>query len=191
MFSIQEIIKQRRAVYPKSYLEKQIPKKLIEQILELANWAPTHKRTEPWRFKVFHSAESRSQLSEYVADAMKTYAKPGRFNPDKQVRMKKKIQKAGCIIAIVMQRDPNESVPEWEEIASVSCAVQNMWLACTDMGIGAYWSSPSFIVNHNHDFLHLESDEKCLGLFYMGWLDPKTPLVARRGDMSEKVRWID
>ena len=41
-----------------------------------------------------------------------------------------------------MQRDPGERIPEWEELASVACAVQNMWLSATSYGIGAYWSSP-------------------------------------------------
>ena len=190
MSSIFDTIKQRRAVYPKSYLDKQIPKELIQQILEMANWAPTHKRTEPWRFRVFQTQSSRNELSVNVAEAMEAMAKPGKFNPEKQARMRRKIQKAGCVIAIVLQRDLRESLPEWEEIAAVACAVQNMWLACTELGIGAYWSSPSFLTNHNHDFLFLESGQRCLGLFYMGWKDQQAPVVAQRGDIADKVRWI-
>lgn len=191
MSSIFEIIPTRRAVYPKNYLDKQIPVSVINQILAMANWAPTHKRTEPWRFKVFHSQSSRLVLSHQVADAMELHAKPGKFSPEKQSRMRNKIQKAGCVMAIVMKRDPNESLPEWEEIASVAMAVQNMWLACSELGIGAYWSSPSFITQHHPEYLHLESGERCLGLFYMGWQDPDAPLVARRGAMHDKVKWID
>ena len=44
-----------------------------------------------------------------------------------------------------MQRDPNESIPEWEEIASVSMSVQNMWLMATNLNIGGYWSSTKLI----------------------------------------------
>ena len=41
-------------------------------------------------------------------------------------------------------------VPEWEEIAAVSMAVQNMYLTCTANNIGCYWSSPK-IVDHLND----------------------------------------
>ena len=44
-----------------------------------------------------------------------------------------------------MQRDPKESVPEWEEIASVAMAVQNMWLMAQELNLGGYWSSPLII----------------------------------------------
>lgn len=48
------IIKHRRSIYPYQYEKsKAIPDKIIWQILENANRAPTHKQTEPWRFTVF------------------------------------------------------------------------------------------------------------------------------------------
>ena len=39
----------------------------IEQILENANWAPNHKKTEPWRFKVFRGA-ALERLSDYLGE---------------------------------------------------------------------------------------------------------------------------
>jgi nitroreductase len=45
-------------------------------------------------------------------------------------------------------------VPEWEEIAAVSMAVQNMYLTCTANNIGCYWSSPK-IVDHLKESLTL------------------------------------
>ena len=63
MQTISELIRRRRAVFPKTYLPgKPIEKAMIEQLLENANWAPTHRLTEPWRFQVFHSEESRREL---------------------------------------------------------------------------------------------------------------------------------
>ena len=143
MNSIIDIIKRRRAIYPKEYESALIPKELIEQILEAANWAPTHKRTEPWRFKIF-LGKAKERFADQVATAMEAFTSADRFNPQKQEKSKRKINKSACVIAICMQRDPEEQLPEWEEIAAVSCAVQNMWLACTEIGIGAYWSSPFF-----------------------------------------------
>ena len=52
---LNSIIKERRSVFPASYIPKEIPKHVIEQILENANYAPTHKLTQPWRFVVLRN----------------------------------------------------------------------------------------------------------------------------------------
>ncbi|MDZ7605565.1 MAG: nitroreductase family protein [Cyclobacteriaceae bacterium] len=51
--NLNDIIKNRRATPPKFLVKKEIPRDVIQQMLENANWAPTHKNTEPWRFKVY------------------------------------------------------------------------------------------------------------------------------------------
>jgi hypothetical protein len=76
-----------------------------------------------------------------------------------------KINKADAVISIVVNF--SGMVPEWEEIAAVSMAVQNMYLTCTANEIGCYWSSPK-IVDHLKESLTIEENQKCLGLFYMG-----------------------
>ena len=43
----------RRSVYPKDYLPGRVDDAIVMKMLELADRAPTHKRTEPWRFTVF------------------------------------------------------------------------------------------------------------------------------------------
>jgi nitroreductase len=58
-------------------------------------------------------------------------------------------------------------LPEWEEIAATSMAVQNMYLTCTANQIGCYWSSHT-VINHLGGFLNLEENQRCLGLFYLG-----------------------
>ena len=66
---INELIRRRRAIYPKNYLpEKPVSREILEQLLENANWAPTHKLTEPWRFRVFHSENARRQLGAYLSE---------------------------------------------------------------------------------------------------------------------------
>ena len=47
-----DLIAKRRSIFPVQYNDKPIDKETLEKILEAANWAPTHKKTEPWRFKV-------------------------------------------------------------------------------------------------------------------------------------------
>ncbi|MDX1326244.1 MAG: nitroreductase family protein, partial [Arenibacter sp.] len=47
-----DVIKERRSVFPAQYNGTPIAKEDIEKVLEAANCAPTHRKTEPWRFKV-------------------------------------------------------------------------------------------------------------------------------------------
>ncbi|HLV92084.1 MAG TPA: nitroreductase [Aequorivita sp.] len=183
---IKDIIKNRRAVFPVQYNEQSITKEEITTVLEAANWAPTHRRTEPWRFKVFHG-ESQKALGEFMAETYKATAE--KFSERTYEKMKENPVKAGCIIAICMQRDPKEGVPEWEEIASTAMAVQNMWLTASEMKIGTYWSSPS-VKKHLGKFVDLAEGERCLGFFYMGRYDDELPEGTRNTTIEEKTTWI-
>ena len=97
--------------------------------------------------------------------------------------------KAGCVIAICMQRDPKASLPEWEEIAATAMAVQNMWLTAHGMNIGAYWASPG-VIKYMDKFIHLEEGEQCLGFFYMGKYDEELPEGTRKSTIEEKTTWV-
>ena len=79
-----------------------------------------------------------------------------------------KINKANVIVSIVVNF--SGMLPEWEEIAAVSMAVQNMYLTCTANNLGCYWSSPK-IVEQLQESLTIKENQKCLGLFYMGKLE--------------------
>lgn len=184
---LNELIKQRRAVYPQYYNDKPISRKVIEQILENARWAPTHKLTQPWRFKVL-TGKALDQLSEYLGEYYKQNTPPGEFSQKKFNKVVQKPLKSACVIAICMMRDAQQRVPEWKELAAVACAVENMWLSCTAYGIGCYWSSPESVVK-GPELLKLAEGEKCLGLFYMGYYDNPLPPTPR-DPIETKTTWI-
>ncbi len=183
---LQNIIKKRRAVFPMQYNQIPITKKQILQILESANWAPTHKRTEPWRFKVLQG-KSLERLGEFLAEKFKETTT--NFSEFQYNKLKENTTKASCIIAICMQRDLKESLPEWEEIASTAMAVQNMWLLCTEMNIGAYWSSPG-LIKFADEFFDLAEGERCLGFFYMGNYDDSPAEGFRKSPIEDKTVWL-
>ncbi len=181
-----DLIKNRRSVFPAQYNNKVLDKETIQKILDAANWAPTHKKTEPWRFKVMQG-ESQTQLGLFLASKYRELEeKPKEF---KIKKLTENPQKAGAIIAICMQRDPDARVPEWEEIAAVAMAVQNMWLCCTSLNIGCYWSSPG-LIRFMDEFFDLNEGEKCLGFFYMGHYDEEIPF-SDRTPIADKITWLD
>ena len=185
---ILDLIKKRRSVFPAQYTSNTlIDKSILLKILEAANWAPTHRKTEPWRFKVVEG-ESKMKLAEFVVEETQ------KLNPDlssfKKKKTFQKFEASSAVIVICMQRDLKESVPEWEEIAATAMAVQNMWLACTEEQIGAYWSSPK-VINQFHNFFNFNPGERCLGLFYMGHYQDELTAGGRKSSIKEKTEWLE
>lgn len=181
-----DLIKRRRSVFPAQYNGREVAKETIEKLLEAANWAPNHKKTEPWRFKVL-TGESKNRLGDFLSKKYQEVdPKP------KQIKIKKlqeNPQRAGAIIAICMQRDSSESLPEWEEIAATAMAVQNMWLCCAEMDLGCYWSSPG-LIKFMDEFFEMADGKRCLGFFYLGYYHDTIPDVSRN-PIADKVVWLD
>lgn len=187
---ISDIIKHRRSVFPAQYNDQPISKTLLQTILNNANWAPTHRLTEPWRFKVIQK-EAKNRLGQFLADKYKAITPDQAFSEFKYNKIQKKCAQSDTILLICMQRDPKEQVPEWEEVASVAMAVQNMWLTCSTHGVGCYWSTPKMI-EHMNEFVTLGAGETCLGLFYMGHYTPVgDQMTTKRHPIEEKVVWME
>lgn len=164
---LKQIIEQRRSIFPKDYTETGISQEIIDEILNSATFAPNHKRTKPWRFKIFRG-EEKAKLALEMQEIYRSTQAPQVFLEKKYQDIGFKINKADTVISIVVNF--SGLVPEWEEIAAVSMAVQNMYLTCTANKIGCYWSSPK-LVDHLKNALQIEENQKCLGLFYMGNID--------------------
>ena len=181
---LQELIKQRRSIFPDSYLEQELSKETLLRILECANTAPTHKLTQPWRFTVFRG-KGLAQLADKLASLYQQHTPADRFLQKKYDATKRKVLRSAAVIAINIHY--SGEVPEWEELAATACAVQNLWLAASAEGVGGYWSSPGTI-KHMHDFLGLSAHEACLGFFYMGYHN-EAPRQANRAPVAETIRW--
>lgn len=185
--SVSELIQNRRAMPPRLFAKKDIPKEVIEKLLESANWAPNHKKTEPWRFKVY-IGKAKAELAEKAYTLLKAKQAEGfSVAPEKVEKFKSTMERVPVAIAIVLQRDRGERLPEWEEIAAVSMAVQNMWLHATALDLGAFWATPAFIDLFD-EILEIEEGQKCLGFFYVGHIMVDYPSPGR-GDVKAKVEW--
>ncbi len=186
---LSSLIRTRRSVFPEVYNDQPIKKEVLLDLLENANWAPNHAKTEPWQFKIFQG-ESLKQLSDYMSNWYENNIPQEKYSKVKHKKMTNRPLQSQCVIAICMKRDEKERIPEWEEIAAVACAVQNMWLTCTTYGIGSYWSSPRAITEDAVDFLKLKERERCLGLFYMGYYDTSILMKSERKPIEDKIEWM-
>lgn len=161
---LKNIIESRRSTFPKDYTGEEIPPHILDEILHSAKFAPSHKRTKPWRFKSFRGLE-KTELAEKFAEIYKTTTRPEVFLEKKYLDIPEKIRKTDTVLAIIVNF--SDLVPEWEEVAAVAMAVQNMYLTCAANNVGCYWSSPG-LKDSVGDFIGLEENQKCLGFFYMG-----------------------
>ncbi len=177
-----KIIQSRKSIFPKDFTGELIEKDVVMQLLENANYAPTHKLTQPWIFKIFSQKSKNLLLNEIIKITPE-------ISIEKKNKLKNKIEKSSHIICICMKKN-NSILPEWEEIAATSMAVQNLWLSCYETKIGGYWSTPKYIASLN-DFLSLKNDEVCLGLFYLGVHNVSNFRKTNRKNISEKVKWYD
>ena len=185
---IKEGIANRRSIYTNMFTGESIDDKIIEEMLELANLAPTHRLTQPWRFNIY-KGEAIEKLSFELANTYKNESeKKGTFDLEKYQRIKTKMDNCSHVISIGMKR--NEIVPEYEEIAAVACAVQNMWILASSYKVGCYWSS---LAHENYDVLKpyfdLEQNDKLMGFLMIGKYKLDKWPITRRDDIKTKIKW--
>lgn len=180
-------LRERRSVFPAQYTGELIDDQIIWEILKDANNAPSHRHTEPWRFKVYADS-SKLRLCQDLADAYKANSTPDQFSEIKYVKTIKKAELSSHIIAIVLYRSPSSPVPEWEEIAATACAVENIYLSCTLRKLGCYWSSPKSVCQDD-SIIELDENERCLGLLYLGKPKPDLAPKAKKSAIESKVIW--
>ncbi len=187
---VNQLIRQRRSVFPKDYTGESVADTVVEQLLENANWAPTHKLTEPWRFRVFTGAGLQT-LARLQGDCYKKVTEAnGTFKEDRYQALLNKPLLSSHIISIGMKRDEKASVPEVEEIGAVFCSVQNMYLTATAYGIGCYLSTGGITYfEEAKELFGLRSEDKLLGFLHLGV--PKTlSTEGKRKPIGEKVVWM-
>jgi nitroreductase len=189
LFSIiSDIIKSRRSIKPAKMNGKRIPDEQVKEVLQLANWAPTHGRTEPWRFIVY-AGDKVKEFCYQHAELYKALTPVKNFeqgNYDKQLHYG---DLASHLIIAIMQRGNSPKIPPLEEIAATAAAIQNILLGATAAGITSFWST-SGMTHHlaMRDFLKLKKEDIVMGILYFGYSDEQME-GKRQTSMEEKITW--
>ena len=185
------LVHKRRSVFPKDYSGKTVDHAIIKQMLENANWAPTHKLTEPWRFVVF-SGSGIAKLAQFQADCYRQVTQAdGSYKEERYQNLLTKPLLSSHIIAVGMKRDEARRLPEIEEAGAVYAAVQNMYLTATAYGVGCYLSTGGITYfEEAKNFFGLGPADKLLGFVHVGI--PKGEIApGKRKPIEEKVVWAN
>ena len=187
---LNKLIRERRSVFQNEFSGEPVDDAVVEQMLENANWAPTHKLTEPWRFVVF-TGEGLKQFAAAQSDYYKEITTAdGTFKEERYQNLLKKPLMSSHIIVVGMKRDEKKSVPEIEEMGAVFCAVQNIYLTAAAYGVGCYLSTGGITYFKGaQEIFGFDTDDKLIGFIHIG--TPKSPpSPGRRKPIDEKVAWV-
>lgn len=186
---ILEAIKTRRSIGLVS--DEPVSKELIDKILEAGTWAPSHYRTEPWKFFVL-IGDSRLRLGKTLAKIEeKNMDDPlSESNQKKLTKIIEKPFRAPLIIAVAVEPSDNPKAIIQEEYGAVYAAIQNMLLAAHGLGLGGYWRTgkPTYDPLMKELF-KISEDGEILGFLYFGHPKRAVPEGKRR-DLNEVTTWL-
>ena len=187
---LQTIIKHRRNIKPQFFTPDVIPDQDIKDVLESANWAPTHGFTEPWRFVVFSGA-SKMKLAKFQSDLYKSKTDVTSFKQIKYEKLLKTPSLASHIIAVVAKNTEHAKIPFLEEIVAVSCSVQNILLSAAKKNIAVHWTTGGVTYSDEMKiYLGFEKKDTILGFLYLGRSNDKINQKGnRRSGMENKIIW--
>ena len=187
--TIAEVIRDRRSIKPAAMNGKKIEDSVITSLLELADWAPTHGRTEPWRFVVY-GGESVARFCAEHAELYKQNTPEDKFTTAKFEGLVHTGDKLSHIIAVYMKRVEGAKIPILEDIAATAAAVQNVLLGAQAQGISVLWSTGGMTLQPAmKNYFGLQQDDQMMGLLYLGYTD-EAPVPGRRAvPLDQKVTW--
>ncbi|SIR15149.1 nitroreductase family protein [Pontibacter lucknowensis] len=187
---ISNIIRNRRTTKPGKMNGQRIPDEQVEKLLELADWAPTHGHTEPWRFKVY-AGDKVQDFCQAHAELYRKHTEQEKYLQEKYDKLLYMGDKVSHVIVAYMQRGNLPKIPALEEIAATSCAIQNLLLGATALGIASYWGSGGMAYRPPmKELLQLREEDVVLGILYLGYSDTPATVGKRIVPLEEKVVWM-
>lgn len=173
--TVHELIRTRRSD-PRA-LDTPLDDAVVQDLLQAAAWAPTHKRTEPWRFTLF-SGEGRKILQNAWETGVKhKYAADMPQQLLECAKIQNKTLRAPLIITVwAAVGRTDKTLPAWEEHAAVAAAIQNMLLQAEYMGLAAIWRTGSLgnlpevqaLCRTEDDEFSASRGDKIMGFVYVG-----------------------
>ena len=184
--AVYRVIAERRDV--RHFLSDPIDADLLARVLAAAHFAPSVGFMQPWRFVRIGDAVLREQLVELVEQERLATARALQQREDAFMRLKVEgIRECGEVLVVALMDRCEEHVfgrrtlPEMD-LASVACAIQNMWLAARAEGIGMGWVS-MFEPDALRTLLHMPAGARPIAILCLGHVSAfyAKPMLEQEG----------
>jgi nitroreductase len=134
----------------KAYGPDPVPREQLDELLELARWAPNHDLTNPWRFRVV-GPESLERLKEAAG-------------PESAG----KLDRAPTLVVASVKQN-GDPVQDEEDMAAASVAIYIVLLAAHARGLAGYWRTPAVLrTPEGRAAVGVPGDERVLALIHLG-----------------------
>jgi nitroreductase len=141
----------------KAYGPDPVDREQLEELLELARWAPNHNLTNPWRFRVI-GPRSLERLKEAAG-------------PEAAAKLDRAPTLVVCSCAL--SGDP---VQDEEDLHAAGVAAYIVLLAAHARGLAGYWRTPEVLrTPEGRAAVGMPEDERFVGLLHLG-----TPVQEQR-----------
>src|SRR6266511_2043363 len=145
---VEEAIRTRRT--HKAYRPEPVDRALLEELLDLARWAPNHNLTNPWRFRVVGPA-ALERLKEAAG-------------PESAAKLDRAPTLVVCSCAL-----GGDPVQDEEDLHAAACAAYIVLLAAHGRGLAGYWRTPDVLgTPAGPPAVGLPDDERFIGLIHLG-----------------------
>jgi nitroreductase len=167
---VEDAIRSRRT--HKAFAPDPVPRELLDELLELARWAPNHHLTNPWRFRVL-GPESLAELKRAAGPEAAS-----------------KLDRAPTLVAATAVRSDDAAQDE-EDLCATACATYAVLLAAHGRGLAGYWRTPGVLRSpEGREALAIPDDERFVALIHLGW--PRQEKEApERAPHSAVVSYLD
>lgn len=143
--TVYRVIAARRDM--RHFLSDPIGEQLLERLLRAAHLAPSVGHMQPWRFIRVREPALREQIRSLVEEERLATGEALGEREREFLRLKVEGMRECAEVLVAALADGREkhvfgrrTMPEMD-LASVACAIQNMWLAARAEGIGMGWVS--------------------------------------------------
>ena len=134
----------------KQYGSEPVSEAVVRELVDLARWAPNHKVTNPWRFRLL-GPEMRARIDELV--------------PASEVM---KLRRAPTLVLVTAVPSEDPVLAE-EDVRATAAATYAMLLGATQRGLASYWRTPSCFGEQSiRELLGLAVNEVVVALVHLG-----------------------
>ncbi len=157
--NLEDAIRNRRT--HKSFAPDPVRGETLDELFELARWAPNHHLTQPWRFRVLGQA-TLARLKEAGG-------------PSEAI----KLDRAPTLV-VASARLSGDLVQDEEDLHATACAVYAILLGAQARGLASYWRTPSVLrTKRGRDAVGLPGGERFVGLIHLGSPSSEPPTKER------------